>query len=129
MTDLLTHSEYKAIADGLDFPRTAFIDGKFRPGRGDNFATTNPATGAVLVDITGCNGNDVDLAVAKAREAFDQGHWAKLHPSDRKDVLIRLCKLITRNRRELAVMESLESGKPIVALQNNDLTETIPCNQ
>ncbi|APX12313.1 aldehyde dehydrogenase [Tateyamaria omphalii] len=127
MSDLLTHAEYLALAQEMDFPRTAFIDGAYRPGRGAPFATINPATGQELAQITGCNADDVDLAVEKARGAFAQGHWAKLHPSDRKDTLIRLCKLITRNRRELAVMESLESGKPIRDCEIIDVPETIHC--
>ncbi|MBT8459282.1 MAG: aldehyde dehydrogenase [Boseongicola sp.] len=127
MTDLLTRAEYQAIAQDLDLPRTAFIDGKYRAGAGPVFATTNPATGEKLADISGCNVEDVDFAVSKAREAFDQGHWSKLHPSKRKDVLIRLCKLITRNRRELAVMESIDSGKPILDCETIDIPETIHC--
>lgn len=127
MSDLLTHAEYQALAQNLDMPRTAFIDGKYRKGSGPVFTTSNPATGEVLVEISGCGAEDVDFAVQKAREAFDQGHWSKLHPSARKDVLIRLCKLITRNRRELAVMESLESGKPISDCETIDVPETIQC--
>ncbi len=125
MTDLLTREEYAAIAAGIDFPRAAFIDGKFRAGRGDKLTTVNPATGEAICEIAACNAKDVDLAVKKAREAFEQGHWAKQHPSARKDVLIRLCKLITRNRRELAVMESLDSGKPIRDCEEIDIPETI----
>lgn len=127
MSDLLTHGEYQAIAEGLDMPKTAFIDGKYRAGSGAKFETINPATGAVLAEISGCDATDVDFAVQKAREAFEQGHWSKKHPSERKDVLIRLCKLITRNRRELAVMESLESGKPILDCETIDVPETIHC--
>ena len=127
MTDLLTHAEYRAIAGELDLPRTAFIDGKYRAGSGDTFATTNPATGEVLAQISGCNAVDVDFAVAKAREAFEQGHWSQMHQSDRKEILIKLCKLMTRNRRELAVMESLDSGKPIRDCETIDIPETIHC--
>ena len=125
MTDLLSHEEYLAIAESIDFPRTAFIDGKFRAGHGEKIPTINPATGATICEISTCNTKDVDEAVSKAREAFDQGHWAALHPSERKDVLIRLCKLISRNRRELAVMESLDSGKPIRDCELIDIPETI----
>ncbi len=125
MSDLLTHEEYKALAGAIDFPRSAFIDGKFVPGRGAKLDTINPATGKTLTSIASCNAADVDLAVGKAREAFDQGRWARLHPAERKDVLIRLCKLITRNRRELAVMESLDSGKPILDCETIDIPETI----
>jgi gamma-glutamyl-gamma-aminobutyraldehyde dehydrogenase len=125
MSDLLTHAEYKAIADQMEFPATPFIDGKYRKGLGAIIPTTNPATGDVIAKISTANTDDVDFAVGKAREAFDQGHWAKLHPSDRKDVLIKLCKLITRNKRELAVMESLDSGKPIRDCETIDIPETI----
>jgi gamma-glutamyl-gamma-aminobutyraldehyde dehydrogenase len=125
MTNLLSHEEYLAITENIDFPRTAFIDGKFCAGRGEKMKTFNPATGATLCEISACNTDDVDLAVSKARQAFDQGHWSTLHPGERKDVLIRLCKLITRNQRELAVMESLDSGKPIRDCELIDLPETI----
>lgn len=125
MSDLLTHAEYQAIADDLTHPKAAFIDGKYQAGRGEKMATINPATGEEICKIATCNADDVDLAVGKAREVFDQGHWAKLHPSERKDVLIRLCKLITRNRRELAVMESIDSGKPILDCETIDIPETI----
>ncbi|MEM9709388.1 MAG: aldehyde dehydrogenase [Pseudomonadota bacterium] len=125
MTDLLTRAEYAAIAAGLDLPKAPFIDGKFRPGNGPMMPSVNPATGETLAEIRTADAEDVDLAVQKAREAFDQGHWSRLHPSDRKDVLIRLCKLITRRRRELAVMESLDSGKPIRDCELIDIPETI----
>ena len=127
MTDLLTKAEYAAIAGTLDLPRSPFVDGKYRRGSGPMMATTNPATGEEITQISTADAKDVDLAVLKAREAFDQGHWSKMDPDARKDVLIRLCKLITRNRRELAVMESVESGKPILDCETIDLPETIHC--
>ena len=125
MSDLLTHAEYQALAARIDPPCAAFIDGRYRPGTGAKLVTTNPATGDVITEIAACGAEDVDIAVGKAREAFDQGVWAKQHPSERKDVLIRLCKLITRNRRELAVMESLDSGKPIRDCEIIDIPEVI----
>lgn len=125
MSDLLTHAEYQALAGAMDFPQCAFVDGKYLRGTGPKMATVNPATGEDLCEIVTSSAADVDLAVSKAREAFDQGRWAKLHPSERKDVLIKLCKLITRNRRELAVMESLDSGKPIRDCELIDVPETI----
>ncbi len=125
MSDLLTRDEYAALAGSIQFPRTAFIDGGFRTGKGAKLPTVNPATGETIVEIASCDARDVDFAVSKARETFDRGRWAKLHPSERKDVLIRLCKLMTRNRRELAVMESLDSGKPILDCETIDLPESI----
>ena len=126
MSDLLTREEYAAIADGLTPPRTAFIDGAFRAGQsGDTFATVNPATGATLAEVAACTGDDVDFAVGKAREAFEDGRWSRRHPAERKQILIHLAKLIERNRHELAVMESLDSGKPIRDCVTIDLPETI----
>ena len=127
MSDLLTRAEYAAIAADLDLPKTPFVDGKFRKGSGAPMDTVNPATGAVLATISTAGPDDVSFAVEKAREAFDQGHWSKAHPSERKDVLIKLCKYITRRKRELAVMESLESGKPIRDCEEIDIPETIHC--
>ncbi len=127
MSDLLTRAEYVALADDLDLPAAPYIDGKFRPGTGPKMDTVNPATGKVLATIATAGPADVDLAVGKAREAFDQGHWSKAHPSERKDVLIKLVKYMTRRRRELAVMESLESGKPIRDCEEIDLPEAMAC--
>lgn len=126
MSDLLTAEEYRAIAAGLSLPQNAFIDGTYRPAlSGRTFATINPATGETLTEIAACGPEDVDLAVGKAREAFDDGRWSHLHPGARKEVLIRLCKLMTREARELAVMESLDSGKTIHDCETVDLPEAI----
>jgi len=123
---LLKKDEYKAIAAGLDLPNAAFIDGGFRPAiSGKTFETINPATGAKLADIAACDAADVDFAVSKARAAFEDGRWSRLHPRDRKAVLIRLAKLMTRNARELAVLESLDSGKTIYDCETVDIPETI----
>ncbi|WP_159587677.1 aldehyde dehydrogenase [Chelativorans xinjiangense] len=128
MSELLTREEYEAIAANLSLPVNAFIDGSFRPAKsGKTFETVNPATGVKLADVAACDAQDVDVAVSKAREAFDDGRWSRLHPSERKDVLIRLCKLMTRNRHELAVMESLDSGKTIYDCETVDVPETIHC--
>ena len=126
MSDLLTYEEYQAIAKELILPANSFVNGAFRPAKsGRTLPTVNPATGETLVEIAACGAEDVDYAVQKARQAFDDGRWRMLHPSARKEVLIRLCKLITRNRRKLAVMESLDSGKPIRDCEQIDIPETI----
>ncbi len=128
MSDLLTTEEYKAIAAGLSFPTQAFIDGTFRPAQsGKTFDTVNPATGAVLAQVAACDAADVDFAVEKARDAFEDGRWSRLHPRERKEVLIRLAKLLKRNARELAVLESLDSGKTIYDCETVDVPETIHC--
>jgi 4-(gamma-glutamylamino)butanal dehydrogenase len=126
--DLLTANEYRAIADALILPTNAFIDGTYRPAAsGATFETVNPATGDKIADIAACGAEDVDLAVAKAREAFEGGRWSRLHPGTRKEILIRFAKLLARNARELAVMESIDSGKTIYDCETVDIPETINC--
>lgn len=128
MSDLLTTEEYKAIAAGLTVPTQAFIDGRFRPAAsGKTFDSLNPATGEVLAKVAACGVEDVDTAVQKGRDAFEDGRWSRMSPADRKSVLIRLAKLIRRNARELAVMESLDSGKTIYDCETVDVPETIHC--
>ena len=126
MLDLLTRDEYAALSSDLLLPANCFIDGKFRPSlSGATFVSTNPATGEPLAAVAACGAADVNLAVRKARQAFEDGRWSKMAPAARKEVLIRLCKLMTRNRRELAVMESIESGKPIRDCDSIDVPEAI----
>ena len=126
MTDLLTTEEYKAIAAGLDLSGNAFIDGAFRPAAsGKTIPTVNPATGETLAQLAACDAADVDLAVARAKDAFDDGRWRKLAPAGRKETLLRLARLMERNLHELAVLESLDSGKPVGECATVDVPDTI----
>lgn len=126
MTDLLTIDEYKAIATSLTIGGNAFIDGVARPAAsGETFPTINPATGDELARVAACGQADVDFAVQKAREAFEDGRWRNLAPAERKRTLIAFAKLIERNRHELAVLESIDSGKPVAECQTIDLPETV----
>jgi gamma-glutamyl-gamma-aminobutyraldehyde dehydrogenase len=94
MHEPLTAAEYKAIAAELQFPTNAFIDGAFRPANsGKTFTSTNPATGEVLAEIAACDSSDVDFAVKKAKDAFDDGRWRLRSPGERKEVLLKLAKL------------------------------------
>ena len=128
MSSLLTRDEYRAIAETMVLPSGAFIDGKATAAlSGESFETVNPATGGRLNDIATCGEPDVDLAVDKARQAFEDGRWSRLHPSARKKTVIQLCKLIRRHRHELAVLESLESGKPIHDIETVDIPEALHC--
>ncbi|MVA26235.1 aldehyde dehydrogenase [Agrobacterium vitis] len=126
MHEPLTAAEYKAIAASLQLPTNAFIDGAFRPAKsGKTFTSINPATGETLAEVAACDASDVDEAVAKARQAFDDGRWRLQAPGDRKAALLKLARLIEENRHELAVMESLDSGKPVRECQTVDVADTI----
>ncbi|PWL18514.1 aldehyde dehydrogenase [Falsochrobactrum shanghaiense] len=126
MHEPLTAAEYSALAANIQLPANAFIDGAFRPaGSGKTFKTINPATGKVLAEIAACDSSDVDFAVIKARDAFEDGRWRNQSPAERKAVLLKFARLLERNRHELAVMESLDSGKPIRECQTVDIPDTI----
>ena len=126
MSDLLTATEYAAIAQGMTFPSGAFIDGRFRPAAsGATLETVNPATAKPLTTLAACAAEDVDYAVVKAREAFEDGRWRLQHPRERKAVLLKLARLMQEHRHELAVLESLDSGKPVSECQSVDVADTI----
>ena len=125
MSELLSLEDYRATADEITLPQASHIDGSYHKGSGPELISTNPATGAVLATFAQATEDDVDFAVGKARDAFDSGVWANQHPSERKAVLIRLAKLIKRNRHQMAVMESLDSGKPISDCAAIDVEEAI----
>ena len=88
---------------------------------GATFAMHNPATGQLLANVAACSAADVDLAVRAAREAFESGVWSRCAPSERKQVLIKLSELILANRDELALLESLSMGKPVMDAWNIDV--------
>ena len=126
MSNLLTAAEYAAIAQSISLPHNAFINGAFKPSlSGKTFATHNPATGELLTDIAACDSADVDYAVSKAKEAFEDGRWRLLSPGVRKGVLLKFAKLLERNSHELAVLESLDSGKPVRECQLVDVPDTV----
>ena len=89
-----------------------YIDGEWRPAAsGQGFTSSNPATGQALAQISQAGSADVDAAVAAARAA--QGAWAKLSGHRRARYLYALARLVQRHARLLAVLETLDNGKPI----------------
>jgi aldehyde dehydrogenase (NAD+) len=90
-----------------------FIDGAFVPASssGGVFKTVNPASEEVLAEVASAGAEDVDRAVAAARRAF--GPWSALPGAERAKYLFRIARIIQERSRELAVLESLDNGKPI----------------
>jgi gamma-glutamyl-gamma-aminobutyraldehyde dehydrogenase len=128
MSELLTLSEYRDLAGSLVLPVQAYINGQFVPAlSGNTMPTVNPATGEEIAQISACNEDDVNVAVANAKAVFEAGEWANMHPTERKKIMLKFAGLIAHHSRELAVMESLESGKPIRECELTDLPETIHC--
>lgn len=122
----LTFWQNKAAA--LRFPDQAVIDGKPRAAQsGQTFATINPATGECLANVAACGEEDVDDAVRNARQVFEAGTWSARSPSERKQVLLRLADLIMTHREELALLDSLNMGKPVMDAFNIDVPGAAGC--
>jgi aldehyde dehydrogenase (NAD+) len=84
------------------------------------FPTVSPATEEVLAEVAQAGAEDVDLAVAAAREA-SESRWSTLRPAERAKYLFRIARIIQERSRELAVAESLDGGKPIKESRDVDL--------
>jgi aldehyde dehydrogenase (NAD+) len=89
-----------------------FVDGKFVEGSGEPLKTINPATEEVLAEVSTASPADVDTAVKAARRAYDRV-WGKMPGAERAKYIFRIARLVQERARELAVLESLDNGKPI----------------
>jgi len=116
----------RAAVAALRFRTQAFIGGRLVDAiDGETFPTENPANGETLAHVASGKAADVDRAVAAARQAFDAGSWSRVRPSERKRVLLRFADLLEANSDELALLDSLEAGKPISDCVNIDLPDTV----
>ena len=103
-----------------------FIDGRFvDAARGGRFTTINPANGETLAEMSAGTAEDIDHAVAAARRAFKAGVWSKMAPRQRMEVMNRFAGLIDVNAEALAVLETLDMGKPIADVVGGDLPAVI----
>ena len=103
-----------------------FIDGEFlKPSSGKYFDTINPATEECISQIAHCSDIDVDKAVKAARRAY-VNIWSKVSPSERAKYIYRIARLMQERARELAVIETLDSGKVIT--ESRDIDIPLACN-
>lgn len=106
--------DWRARAASLKFRNGIFIDGAFRDAaKGGRFDTVNPANAQVLTSVARGTSDDINAAVISARRAFNDGRWSGKSPGERKEVLLRLAALIRENIPELALLDTLDMGKPI----------------
>jgi 4-(gamma-glutamylamino)butanal dehydrogenase len=113
-------------AGQLRRPGQVLIDGKIVSAiTGATFTNVSPRDGSVLNEVAACDAADVDAAVASARRAFEDRRWRGLGPRGMKAVLHRLADLMETHADELALLESLDVGKPIRDAVNVDLPLSI----
>jgi gamma-glutamyl-gamma-aminobutyraldehyde dehydrogenase len=90
-----------------------YIDGRWLDGSGLPLEKLSPRDGRVLCRFGAGSPEDVDHAVAIARQAYEDGRWSEVPVRSRKNVLLNLASLIEKHKEEFALLESLDVGKPI----------------
>ena len=113
-------------ASNLTIEGRAFINGEYiEAADKDTFDCISPIDGRFLTKVSHCHQDDVDLAVNHARKVFETGVWSKMAPVRRKKVLLKLADLIEQHTEELALLETLDMGKPIAHALNVDINGTL----
>ncbi len=114
----------------LELRTQAFIDGRYcDAASGATFDCINPATGKLLARVACGDQEDIDRAVVSARAAFRKGSWAQLAPAARKKILLRFAETIREHAEELALLETLDMGKPITDSLKVDIPGAARCVQ
>ncbi|RMR07725.1 Aldehyde dehydrogenase protein [Pseudomonas syringae pv. helianthi] len=110
----LTRADWEQRAQNLKVEGRAFIQGEYTAAAsGETFDCVSPVDGRLLVKVASCDAADAQRAVDSARSAFDSGAWSRLAPARRKETMIRFAGLLKQNAEELALLETLDMGKPI----------------
>ena len=121
----------RSVADavaGLDIRSKAFVDGGYVDAlSGETFDCVSPITGEVVAQVAACDTADVDRAVAGARAAFESGAWSRLAPKQRKRTLQKRAGLMSEHAEELALLETIDMGKPIRDATNVDVPLATEC--
>jgi gamma-glutamyl-gamma-aminobutyraldehyde dehydrogenase len=113
-------------ASSLVFPSKAVIDGALVSAKsGKTFENVGPRDGKVLNQVASCDAADIDIAVTAARTAFEDGRWRLKTPREKKKIMFRLAELMERDLEELALLETLDMGKPIRDTRSIDIPAAI----
>jgi acyl-CoA reductase-like NAD-dependent aldehyde dehydrogenase len=122
--------DYRTQIAQVSYRNQAFIGGKFTTAAsGKTFDCISPIDGNVLTKVAECDKEDVERAVKTARAAFEKGSWAQMAPVQRKRILLKWVALIEKHREELALLETLDVGKPIAQSLTVDIASSIRCLQ
>ncbi|MCC9623071.1 aldehyde dehydrogenase [Thalassospira sp. MA62] len=128
MTNPMSFEQLTKQAASLDIRNKAFINGAYvDAASGKTFDCISPRDGSVLTKVAECDVEDVNRAVASARAVFEKGSWSEASPATRKAVLLHFADLLEKNAAELALLESLDMGKPITLSSRDDIPLSYKC--
>ena len=110
----LTRADWEQRAQELKIEGRAYINGEYTDAvSNETFECLSPVDGRLLGKIASCDSADAQRAVDNARQTFESGVWSRLAPAKRKATMIRFAGLLKQNAEELALLETLDMGKPI----------------
>jgi len=114
MSASISRQDWEQRAAALQIQGQAFVAGQYQSAAsGETFDCVSPIDGRVLAQIASCDQADAEQAVANARAVFDSGVWSRSAPAKRKKVMQRFANLLEQHAEELALLETLDMGKPI----------------
>jgi phenylacetaldehyde dehydrogenase len=112
----------RSVEEFTATPGKLFIGGQWvDAASGQTFDTPNPATGETLAVVAEGDAEDINRAVSAARNAFDDGPWSRMTPSERGKLIWKIGDLILEHAGELAQLESLDNGKPVAVARGADV--------
>ena len=128
MSKKLTRAEWDAKAAALSIQTQAFIDGAYvDAASGKTFACISPMDGQCRAQIAECEAEDINRAVAASRRAFEAGVWSETSPVHRKKILLKFALLLEKHAEELALLESIDMGKPVADALAIDVAASVRC--
>jgi 4-(gamma-glutamylamino)butanal dehydrogenase len=128
VSDPVTATDWRQLASDIKLPDGMFIDGERRAAiDGSTRAVSSARDGSTLVELASAQPSDADAAVAAARRTFDHGAWPRQHPRARGEILQHFADLVEEHRNEIALLISLEMGKPIRDAYQIELRALIRC--
>lgn len=114
--------------DSLRFDGRALVNGKRVAAMdGQIFDCVSPVDGSILTQVARCSQADVDAAVAAGRRAFEDRRWSGMAPAQRKRIMIRFAELVQQHGDELAMLETLDMGKPVKYARSVDVNSAANC--
>lgn len=128
MSQSLSRAEWETKAKALTIRNQAFINGQYVPSAtGKTFSCLSPIDGLLITQVAECEQVDIERAVKSARHAFEAGLWSESSPVHRKKTLQKFALLIEQHAEELALLESIDMGKPVADALSIDVSASVRC--
>lgn len=128
MSQSLSRSDWETKAKALSIRNQAFINGQYVPSAsGKTFSCLSPIDGLLITQVAECESEDIERAVQASRQAFESGIWSETSPVHRKRTLQKFALLIERHAEELALLESIDMGKPVADALSIDVSASVRC--